>query len=87
MENFQDRGVWIRIQSSNFMDPDPVCPERMDSDPVNIRPDPQPCSSAGLTSFNVVFYAYVIVRNKRLRSFKIVNIKKSAFSSRYKRIL
>ena len=26
-----------------FMDPDPVCPERLDPDPVNIRPDPQPC--------------------------------------------
>ena len=26
------------------MDPDPVCPERLDQDPVNIRPDPQPCS-------------------------------------------
>ena len=35
------------------MDPDPVCPERLDPDPVferldpdpvNIRPDPQPCS-------------------------------------------
>ena len=29
-------------------DPDPVCPERLDPDldpdPVNIRPDPQPCS-------------------------------------------
>ena len=24
------------------MDPDPVCPERLDPDPVNIRPDPQP---------------------------------------------
>ena len=26
-------------------DPDPVCPERVDPDPdpVNIRPDPQPC--------------------------------------------
>ena len=23
-------------------DPDPVCPERLDPDPVNIRPDPQP---------------------------------------------
>ena len=29
------------------LDPDPVCPERMDPDPdpVNIRPDPQPCCS------------------------------------------
>ena len=26
-----------------FNDPDPVCPERLDPDPVNIRPDPQPC--------------------------------------------
>ena len=25
-----------------FMDPDPVCPERLDPDPVNIRPEPQP---------------------------------------------
>ena len=23
------------------MDPDPICPERLDTDPVNIRPDPQ----------------------------------------------
>ena len=28
------------------MDPDPVCPERLDPDPdpVNIGPDPQPCA-------------------------------------------
>ena len=26
-----------------FMDPDPVCPERLDPDPVNIRPDPKSC--------------------------------------------
>ena len=27
------------------LDPDPICPERLDPDPdpVNIRPDPQPC--------------------------------------------
>ena len=25
------------------MDPDPVCPERLDPDPVNIRPDTKPC--------------------------------------------
>ena len=25
------------------IDPDPVCPERFDPDPVNIRPDPKPC--------------------------------------------
>ena len=25
-----------------IMDPDPICPERLDPDPVNIRPDPQP---------------------------------------------
>ena len=24
------------------LDPDPVCPERLDLDPVNIRPDPIP---------------------------------------------
>ena len=37
MENFQDRGVWIRIRIR-------FCPERLDPDPdpVNIRPDPQP---------------------------------------------
>ena len=23
-------------------DPDPVCPERLDLDPVDIRPDPKP---------------------------------------------
>ena len=28
------------------IDPDPVCPERLDPDPVNIRPDPQPCLQA-----------------------------------------
>ena len=29
----------------NFMDPDPVCPERLDLDPdqVNIRTDSKPC--------------------------------------------
>ena len=26
------------------LDPDQVCPERLDPDPVNIRPDPQPCT-------------------------------------------
>ena len=51
MENFQDRSVWIRIWiqirilSLKIMDPDPVCPERLDPDsdpdPVNIRPDSQ----------------------------------------------
>ena len=25
-----------------IMDPDPVCPYRVDPDPVNIRPDPKP---------------------------------------------
>ena len=25
-----------------IMDPFPVCPERLDPDPVNIRPDPKP---------------------------------------------
>ena len=27
------------------LDPDPVCPERLDPDPVAIRPDPKPCQS------------------------------------------
>ena len=36
MENFQDKCVWIR-------DPDTVCPEWLDPDPVNIRPNPKPC--------------------------------------------
>ena len=27
-----------------FLDPDPVCPERLDQDPVNIRPGPKPSS-------------------------------------------
>ena len=49
MENFQDRGVW---PGSGFLisemldpdrDPDPVSPERLDLDPVNIRPYPKPC--------------------------------------------
>ena len=26
----------------NFIDQDPICPERLDQDPVNIRPDPKP---------------------------------------------
>ena len=32
------------------LDPDPVCPVRLDPDPdpVNIRPDPQPCSRGSL---------------------------------------
>ena len=25
------------------LDPDPVCPQRLDPDAVNIRPDPKPC--------------------------------------------
>ena len=25
-------------------DPDPICPKRLDPDPVNIRPDPKHCS-------------------------------------------
>ena len=33
MENFHDR----------CLDPDPVCPERLDPDPVDIRPDPKLC--------------------------------------------
>ena len=28
-----------------IMDPDPVCPKRLDSDLVNIRPDPKPSMS------------------------------------------
>ena len=28
-----------------IMDPDPVCPERLDPDRVNIRPNPIPCNS------------------------------------------
>ena len=43
--------AWIRIRKvhgsgsglEKFMDRDQVCPERLDPDPVNIRPDPQPC--------------------------------------------
>ena len=38
---FQD-SVWIR--SLKFLVSDPVCPERLDPDPVNIRTDPQPCA-------------------------------------------
>ena len=37
MENFRDR--------QRCLDPYPVCPERLDPDPVNIRPDSQPCKS------------------------------------------
>ena len=48
--------AWIRIRFSNLscsgsesgfqisLDPDPVCYKRLDPDPVNIRPDPEPCS-------------------------------------------
>ena len=31
--------IWIRFER---LDPDPVCPERLYPDPVNIRPDPKP---------------------------------------------
>ena len=51
--------AWIRIRFSNFfgsesgfqiferldLDSDPICPERLDPDPVNIRPDPKPCTA------------------------------------------
>ena len=33
---------WIRSRDK-IMDPDPVCPERLDPEPVNIRPYPKPC--------------------------------------------
>ena len=33
-----------------IMDLDPVCPERLDPDPVNIRADPKPCYSYSLRS-------------------------------------
>ena len=40
MEYFQDRGVWIQIrffpESVLEKTVDPVCPERLDPDPVNI---------------------------------------------------
>ena len=49
MENFQDKfgyGVWFFPGSGSglekIMDPFPVCPERLDPDPVNIRQDPKP---------------------------------------------
>ena len=48
MENFQDRGVWIRSGVGKTIDPDPVCPERLDSDPVypeRLDLDPNPVIS------------------------------------------
>ena len=42
MEIFHDRGVLIRICSRKSIDPDLVCPERLDPDQVNIRPVPKP---------------------------------------------
>ena len=38
--------IRIRIRSRQFLDPDPVCPERLDPDPVNIKQDPRPCHQA-----------------------------------------
>ena len=32
-----------KFSRQRCLDPDPVCPERLDQDPVNIRPDPKPC--------------------------------------------
>ena len=59
MENFQDRGILIRLRFSGSvsgsgfqiperLDPYPVCLERMDTnpDPVNIRPDPNPANNS-----------------------------------------
>ena len=44
MKNFHDGGVCIRFfpgsGKKKFMGPDPVCADRLDPDPVNIRPDP-----------------------------------------------
>ena len=36
-------GKFSRQRLDSESDPDPVCPERSDPDPVNIRPDPRPC--------------------------------------------
>ena len=43
MEHFQGREV-TESGLEKIMDPDPVCPERLDPDldPVNNRPDPKP---------------------------------------------
>ena len=42
-----ERALKLFIRNHNkideSLDPDPVCPERMDLDPVNIKPDPKPC--------------------------------------------
>ena len=54
MDNFQGRGVWIWNRTRSWKNHgsgsdlswdrlDPVSPERFDTDPVNIRPDPKPC--------------------------------------------
>ena len=37
-----------KFSRQRCLDPDPVCPERLDPDPVNIRPDPKPCCSLPL---------------------------------------
>ena len=42
MENFQQWCLDPVFKNCMDPDPDPVCPERLYPDPVNIRPDPQP---------------------------------------------
>ena len=53
------------------MNPDPVCPKRIDPDPVNIRPDPKPWSSPrvveiGLDKRNT--YSYLTPSNDENRT-------------------
>ena len=52
MDNFQDKGVSLSGLENIMnpvcyerLDPDTVCPERRNPNPVNIRPDPKPCPS------------------------------------------
>ena len=44
MENFKTElsGSGSGLEKIMDPNPDPVCPERLDPDPVNIRPDPKP---------------------------------------------
>ena len=45
-----------------FMNPDPVCPKRLDPDPVNIRPDPKPCSPAHSLPVSLSLLSYIPFR-------------------------
>ena len=52
-------------------DPDPFCPERLDPDPVNIRPDPQPWTPSYTVRYDIRIFAVrgKALHLKRLKSF------------------